>query len=660
MNYWELVMKKIFTLFSLFIIFILTSTSIAQDENYIKGELIVQFKEKISIESFIQNYMDIGMENIRLLSDRMNIWLVNYNPDGKDDNEIRFRVSRDSQVNIVQFNHLVTLRNSFEELANFPDDPQFGNQWALHNTGQSGGTEDADIDAPEAWDISTGGVTALGDSIVVAIVDGGCQLNHPDINYWYNWNEIPGNLIDDDGNGYVDDFRGWNAYNNNPIVPTDGHGTHVSGISGAHGNNSIGVSGVNWNVKVMPIAGSSEDEATVVAAYAYALELRAQYNETNGTLGAFVVATNSSFGVDYGQPEDYSIWCAMYDSLGMQGILSCAATANLNIDIDIFGDIPTACPSDYMIAVTNTNRNDQKNSDAAYGLTTIDLGAPGTSILSTYPTSTYSTLTGTSMATPMVTGAIALLFAAADSTRIGFYKSNPPAGAIMFRDVLFNGVDTLPSLQGITVTGGRLNVFNAAVEISNPIVPVELISFNYEVNGGNIVLSWITSTEINNYGFEIQRQVDNERLTNGNWKEIGFIPGNGTTTEINYYSFKDEILNTGSYSYRLKQIDFDGTSNYSQTIAVNFELVLKFSLEQNYPNPFNPSTTIKYQIPESGFVTLKVYDILGNEVATLVSEFKSAGKYSTDFNANRLSSGIYFYELQSGSYSKIMKMILMK
>jgi hypothetical protein len=659
MNYWESAMKKIFTLFYFVINFLLTVSITAQEANYIKGELIVQFSEKIPIEEFVQSYSDIQMENIRMLSKRMNIWWVKYNPAGTDDNEIRFRVSRDTRVNIVQFNHRVTLRNSFEELANFPDDPQFSTQWALHNTGQSGGTPDADIDAPEAWDISTGGVTALGDSIVVAIVDGGCQLNHPDINYWYNWNEIPGNLIDDDGNGYIDDFRGWNAYNNNPNVPSDGHGTHVSGISGAHGNNSTGVSGVNWNVKIMPIAGASGDEATVVAAYAYALELRAQYNETNGTLGAFVVATNSSFGVDYGQPIDYPIWCAMYDSLGMQGILSCAATANLNIDIDIFGDIPTACPSDYMIAVTNTNRNDQKNSGAAYGLTTIDLGAPGTSILSTYPTSSYQTLTGTSMATPMVTGAIALLYSAADSTRIDFYKSNPSAGAIMFRDVLLNGVDTLPSLQGITVTGGRLNIFNAVIEISNPIVPVELISFNYEVVGENVVLSWITSTETNNYGFEIERNSSINEV-NPDWDKIGFIPGKGTSTEINYYSFKDENLITGNYSYRLKQIDFDGTFNYSKMIEVNVETPLIFSLEQNYPNPFNPGTTINYSISSDGIITLIVYDILGNEVATLVSEYKSAGKYSADFNANHLSSGIYFYQLQSGSYSKILKMILMK
>jgi len=655
--------KKITTLFFIFS-FTLTSFIIAQENDYIPGELIIQFKEKISIDSFERSYVDIEMESIRLLSDRMNIWWVKYNSEENNDAEVRFRISKDPRVSIVQFNHQVTLRESFDEFAsqfaNFPNDPMFNQQWALHNTGQTGGAPDADIDAPEAWDIATGGVTVLGDSIVVAIVDGGCQLNHPDLNYWYNWNEIPNNSIDDDGNGYIDDFRGWNAYNNTPNVPSNGHGTHVSGISGAKGNNNLGVSGINWNVKVMPIAGSSSSEATVVAAYAYALELRAQYNETNGALGAFVVATNSSFGVDYGQPANYPIWCAMYDSLGVQGILSCGATANLNINIDLMGDIPTACPSDYMVAVTNTTHNDVKNSGAAYGLTTIDLGAPGTSILSTYPTSNYSTLTGTSMATPMVTGAIALMYAAADASRISFYKSDLPAGTIMFRDVLFNGVDSISALWGITVTGGRLNVYNTVVEISSPIVPVELVSFNYELYNGSVKLDWITATEVNNRGFEILRfeQSDN------NWATIGFVPGFGTTTEPKSYAFTDENISSGFYSYRLKQVDFNGQYEYSEIIEVEVLSPNKFSLEQNYPNPFNPSTVIKYTISNKQFVTLKVYDVLGNEVATLVNEQLPAGEYEVEFkpesSIKNPASGVYFYKLIAGTFSETKKMILAK
>src|SRR5690606_20623526 len=239
-----------------------------------------------------------------------------------------------------------------------PDDPQFGQMWGLHNTGQTGGTEDADVDAPEAWDLTRGGTSAHGDDIVVAIVDSGFDLNHPDIPYWKNEAEIPGNGIDDDGNGYVDDYDGWNAYTSTGNITSNYHGTHVAGTAAARGDNGTGVVGVNWGAKVMPIQGSSSSEATVIEAYGYALELRATYDETGGEQGAFVVATNASFGVDAANPANYPIWCGFYDDLGAYGILSAGATANANWNIDTMGDVPTACPSDYMVAVTNTTHND--------------------------------------------------------------------------------------------------------------------------------------------------------------------------------------------------------------------------------------------------------------------------------------------------------------
>ncbi len=665
-------MIKYLTVFFILVTFF----SFAQQENFIRGELIIQFKEKASVHALKDNHVELGLNEVRLLSDRMNIWLFSYDTEGADDNEVKFIIKNDPLVKVVQFNHVLSMRElnlpplAEEQMVLFPDDPMFGDQWHLNNTGQNGGTPDADIDAPEAWDITTGGVTALGDSIVVAIVDGGCQLNHPDINYWYNYGEIPNNSIDDDGNGYVDDFRGWNAYDNSPNVPSSGHGTHVSGITGAIGNNTIGVSGVNWNVKVMPVAGSSSDESTVVAAYAYVLEMRAFYNETNGSSGAFVVATNSSFGIDFGQPANYPIWCAMYDSLGEYGILSCAATANLNIDIDVSGDVPTACPSDFMIAVTNTTRNDLKNGGAAYGLTTIDLGAPGTSILSTYTGSSYTNLTGTSMATPMVTGAIGLLYAAANQTRIQLCKTDPYQGALQFRQLILDGVDSLLSLQGITVTGGRLNVNNSAILATDPVLPVELANFSASVINGKVNLNWSTATETNNYGFEIERLKDFKIAKLQDWELIGFVNGNGTTTEPKFYQYIDKDLSAGVYSYRLKQIDYDGTFEYSKIVEAEIFSPSKFELAQNYPNPFNPSTKIKFTIPNTnnplpggargGFVSLKVYDILGSEVATLVNEDKPAGNYEVKFDASGLASGIYYYTLKAGEFVSTKKMILIK
>ncbi len=458
------------------LLFFLTIAIIGQ-ERYVPGELLIQLKAGKQTSSIINQFKSIRLQEKELISDVMNVYLFTFDQTKSTDAQALNSVKSSQFVQVAQFNHYVTERVAMEEvIENFdnssrtttPNDPRFNEQWALNNTGQSGGTPDADIDAPEAWDFSTGGLTALGDTIVIAVVDGGVDLTHPDLNLWKNRAEIPGNNIDDDNNGYIDDYDGWNAYNNNGSVPSNNHGTHVSGITAARGNNSAGVSGVNWNAKVMPIAGSSGTESVVLKAYGYALKLRTTYNQTNGAAGAFVVVTNASFGVDYGQPSNYPLWCAFYDSLGAAGILSCGATANANINVDLQGDIPTACPSNFLISVTNTTNTDAKNSGAAYGLTTIDLGAPGTSILNTTSGGSYGSLTGTSMATPTVAGAVALMFAAANASLIQSYKANPAAGALAFKQFLLDGTDPIPSLQNITVTGGRLNVYKALLPIISP------------------------------------------------------------------------------------------------------------------------------------------------------------------------------------------------
>ncbi len=186
-------------------------------------------------------------------------------------------------------------------------------------------------------------------------------------------------------------------------------------------------------------------------------------------------------------------------------------------------------------------------------------------------------------------------------------------------------------------------------------VPVELTSFTASVKDNNVILEWTTATETNNKGFEIQRASSEQ-----DWQQIGYLPGSGTTTEPKQYIFSDKELSTGIYNYRLKQIDLDGTFEYSSEINAEVTLPDEFTLSQNYPNPFNPSTVIEFGIPKESQVSLKIYDVLGNEIVTLVNEVKPAGKYEVKFNAGNLSSGVYYCTLKAAGFSSTKKLILMK
>ena len=164
----------------------------------------------------------------------------------------------------------------------------------------------------------------------------------------------------------------------------------------------------------------------------------------------------------------------------------------------------------------------------------------------------------------------------------------------------------------------------------------------------------------NNYGFEVERLQDSKIARLQDWEKVGFVTGFGTTSESKSYSFTDKNLSEGKYIYRLNQIDFDGSFEYSNEIKVEVSLINKFVLEQNFPNPFNPSTTIKYQIPKDGIVTLKIFDILGKEVKTLVNEMKVTGGHEIIFDAGELASGFYIYRIQVNNYIAAKKMMLLK
>jgi hypothetical protein len=424
--------------------------AIAQiEDNAIPDQLIVHLHGVIKADEFFASYPEAKI--MQCLSKNMNIWLVH-----SSDTKLLSSFKNDKAVIAAQYNHGNVTRRSL-----VPNDSLFANQWNMLNTSHPG----ADISATEAWQVNHSAVTQTGDSIVIAVIDGGFDIYHEDLNFFINHNEIPYNGIDDDGNGYIDDYHGWNVFIPNDSVYdlSDVHSTHVSGIAAAIGNNNKGVAGVCWGAKILAIDGASTIESDVIKAYDYVINMRKLYDQTSGAKGAFIVSSNSSFGIDQGQPSQHPIWCAMYDSMGSYGILSACATANNDYNVDVVGDMPTGCPSKWMIAVTNTTQTDILNSSAAYGPVNIDIGAPGSYIESTYPGNSYGLLTGTSMATPHVAGAVAAMIANACPRLIQDYFAYPDSIALVIRDYMFGSVDPLPALNNITTTGGRLNLYHAYI-----------------------------------------------------------------------------------------------------------------------------------------------------------------------------------------------------
>jgi hypothetical protein len=424
--------------------------SIAQqiDENSIPDQYIVQLNGSIDGVKFFETATD--MKVLQCLSKHMNIWLIQ-----SETKDILATLKTSPWVKVVQYNH-----TGIKHRALMPNDSLYNLQWNM-----------PDISAPDAWQLNHRNVTVAGDSIVIAIVDGGIgegfDIYHPDINFFINHQEIPNNNIDDDGNGFIDDYHGWNIFSLNDSVystvggSTNQHATHVSGIAAAKGNNTIGVAGVSWGTKILAVNGAANDDAHVIMAYDYVIEMRKIYDQTGGAKGAFIVATNSSFGIDMESAANHPIWCAMYDSMGAYGILSAAATANGNWNVDDVGDMPTTCPSRWLIAVTNTTRTDVLNIQAAYGPINVDLGAPGTSIMSCYPDSSYGYDAGTSMASPHVAGTVAALFANACPGLLQSYFANPDSIALLMKDYILQSTDPLVALQYKTASGGRLDLYHA-------------------------------------------------------------------------------------------------------------------------------------------------------------------------------------------------------
>jgi hypothetical protein len=277
------------------------------------------------------------------------------------------------------------------------------------------------------------------------------------------------------------------------------------------------------------------------------------------------------------------------------------------------------------------------------------VSAPGNGTVSCTNGGGYSSFSGTSGATPHVCGTVALI--------LGANPNLTPAEVSMI--IQTTSVEKGDPGKDNRYGAGRIDAYEA-YQLALAMIPVELSSFTASANANSVTLNWSTATETNNSGFSIERKTPRDER----WIEIGFVPGFGTTTEIKSYSYADENLQMGAYSYRLKQVDLDGTFEYTNSVEIEVYAPDEFVLAQNYPNPFNPSTTIEFSVPDLSEVDLSVYSVIGEKVATIVNSTFEAGYHTVNFNAVNLPSGTYIYTVkattESGVFVESKKMLLLK
>jgi hypothetical protein len=353
-----------------------------------------------------------------------------------------------------------------------PNDPLFIKQWSLSR-----------VKASQSWDKATGDSTMNGDQIVVGVIDFGFLITHEDLKnkFWINKKEIPSNNIDDDQNGYIDDINGWSLQPDHTF-PVSNHGTAVVSILAAEKNNHVGMAGCS-NSKI--ILGSTPFlESDIIELYTYMYQLRKKYNETKGKEGVFIPVINFSVGVQFAKAIDHPIWCNLYDKMGEVGILNCAATANEDVNVDIDGDMPTTCTSNYLLTVTSTTEIDDSKSLTGYGIKSIDIGGPGENIIiaSSNLNNNFTSGSGTSFATPLVTGAVTLIYSYPCKAWAELIYVDPAKAACIAKQAILEGVDRNNSLAGKTVSGGRLNISKSIDWLQHNICEANLQSRSNQID----------------------------------------------------------------------------------------------------------------------------------------------------------------------------------
>ena len=411
-----------------------------------EGRLLVRTRDGMGLEgdSLAESYGTKVAEDLTppvgtRVADGSKLLLLDLKP-GQDTRAMQRLLSLDARVQYAELNYNYFLDEPAAEPAqNIPNDLQSA-LWGMHNTGQNGGKVDADIDAPEAWALHTG----RNDAPVIAVIDTGVDYNHPDLkdNIWTNVGEIAGNGIDDDGNGVIDDVHGFNAFANSGD-PMDGHshGTHCAGSIAGVGDNAQGVVGVNHHANLMPIKifnnSGSTNAAAIVRGINYATKLGAR------------VTSNSWGGGAASQ--------AIFDAFNSSPALHIMAAGNDGTDNDKSPHYPSSYDLPNNVAVAASDRNDARASFSCYGANSVDIAAPGKEILSTIPGGKYGVKSGTSMATPHVSGVAGLIV-----------SMFPEASNDEIKARLYEGADKLDNWQGVIAGAGRLNAHGALTWHSEP------------------------------------------------------------------------------------------------------------------------------------------------------------------------------------------------
>jgi subtilisin family serine protease len=447
--------KTLVILLTVLFIFISISNSYAKKDDsnkgkadFVQGEVLVKFKKNTQSDT-VQSILDEAGAIIKKKARFVDVHLLSI-PSNVPVQKAIEALKRNPNIEYAEPNYIVSVIGEEVSPQLVPNDPRYPEMYGLNNTGQTGGTSDSDIDAPEAWNMQTG-----SQGVVIGVIDSGLDFIHEDIlgstfpgNLWINSGEIPGNGIDDDVNGYIDDIIGWDFANNdnNPYDDND-HGTHVSGTIGAIGNNGIGTTGVMWNAQIMALKfldangfGSTFD---AIEAIVYAINNGAKLTNNSWGGGGFSLFLKEAI-----------------EASGNAGMLFVTSAGNSGKNTDISPHYPSSYDLDNIISVAATDHNDNKASFSNYGKVSVDNGAPGVSILSTLPGNSYGKFNGTSMATPHVSGVAGLI-----------WSQFPGLTHLEVRALIRERIDLIPGLINKTVSWGRLN---AAKALSIPSVETTL------------------------------------------------------------------------------------------------------------------------------------------------------------------------------------------